>query len=192
MTKILTTISVLINYIILYYNRVQIGSNIRIRGFFSLKKAPGTNVTIGSDFTLLSGNMYNAIGRNIKSCLRIDKGAELKIGDNCGFSCVTIWAKKGIHIGNNVKIGADSILIDSDMHSLDYLQRRDISTDSANARSAMIVLEDDVFIGTRCIITKGVVIGRKSIIAAGSVVSKSVPENEIWGGNPARFLKKIY
>lgn len=108
MSKILAIISELINYLILYQNKVQMGSNIKIRGLFSLKKAPGTNVTIGNDFTLLSGNMYNAIGRNIKSCLRIDKGAELRIGNNCGFSCVTIWTKKGIHIGNNVKIGADT------------------------------------------------------------------------------------
>jgi acetyltransferase-like isoleucine patch superfamily enzyme len=48
-----------------------------------------------------------------------------------------------------------------------------------------------VFIGARCIILKGVTIGEKSIVAAGSVVTKNIPEGEVWGGNPAKFIKKI-
>lgn len=187
----LTAIYVLMNYIILKINKVETGSHIRIRGPFSLKKSHTAKMVLGSNFTLLSGNMYNAIGRNIQSCLRIDHQAELIIGDNCGFSCVTIWSKKSILIGNNVKVGADTIIIDSDMHSLNYIQRRNLSTDSINAKSASIIISDDVFIGTRCIINKGVVIGKNSIVAAGSVVSKNIPENEIWGGNPAKFIKSI-
>ena len=48
-----------------------------------------------------------------------------------------------------------------------------------------------MFIGTSCIIGKGVTIGENSVIAAGSVVVKNVPSNEIWGGNPAKFIRKI-
>ena len=54
-----------------------------------------------------------------------------------------------------------------------------------------IELGDDVFIGVNSIVTKGVTIGDRSIIAAGSIVVKSIPNDEIWGGNPAKFLKKI-
>ena len=48
-----------------------------------------------------------------------------------------------------------------------------------------------VFIGTRGIINKGVSIGEGAIIAAGSVVVKDIPSWEVWGGNPARFIKKL-
>lgn len=57
--------------------------------------------------------------------------------------------------------------------------------------SKPITVEDDVFVGANCIIGKGVTIGARSIIAAGSVVVKSIPKDEIWGGNPTRFIRKI-
>ena len=106
-------------------------------------------------------------------------------------SNVSLWAKTNIKIGNNVKIGADCLLFDSDMHSLDFIKRRKPSTDAINAKSLVIIIEDDVFIGTRSIICKGVTIGERSIVASGSVVVKSIPADEIWGGNPAKFIKRI-
>ena len=54
-----------------------------------------------------------------------------------------------------------------------------------------VVIEDDVFVGTHCIICKGVRIGNRSIVAAGSVVVKDIPNGEVWGGNPAKFIRKI-
>ena len=48
----------------------------------------------------------------------------------------------------------------------------------------------DAFIGARSIICNAVTIGENSIIGAGSVVTKDIPANEIWAGNPARFIKK--
>ena len=57
-------------------------------------------------------------------------------------------------------------------------------------KTSPIVIEDDVFIGANSIICKGVHIGARSIIAAGSVVVKDIPRDEVWGGNPARFIRK--
>lgn len=57
--------------------------------------------------------------------------------------------------------------------------------------SAPVIIEDNAFIGARSIILKGVTIGANSIIGAGSVVTKSIPANEIWAGNPAKFIRKI-
>lgn len=55
-----------------------------------------------------------------------------------------------------------------------------------------IIVEDDVWIGLQSIIMSGVTIGRGSIIAAGSVVTKSIPEFSIVGGNPAKFIKNRF
>ena len=52
-----------------------------------------------------------------------------------------------------------------------------------------VIIEDDVWIGTRAIILPGTRIGKGSIIGAGSVVTKDVPQYSIVGGNPARILK---
>ena len=54
-----------------------------------------------------------------------------------------------------------------------------------------VKIEDNAFVGARSMILRGITIGKYSIIGAGSVVTKSVPENEIWAGNPARFVRKI-
>ena len=62
--------------------------------------------------------------------------------------------------------------------------------DQNDAQSASIVIEDDVFVGTRCIILKGVKIGARSIIAAGSVVTKSIPADCIAGGNPCQIIRR--
>ena len=52
------------------------------------------------------------------------------------------------------------------------------------------VIGDDVWIGVNVVILRGVRIGDGAVIAAGAVVAKDVPENEIWGGVPARFIRK--
>ena len=90
----------------------------------------------------------------------------------------------------HVKIGGGTRISDSNHHSLDYKIRR-TSRDCKLAKSAPVIIGDDVFIGANCYIGKGVTIGDRSIVAAGSVVVKSIPADEIWGGNPAIFIKKI-
>ena len=80
-------------------------------------------------------------------------------------------------------------LIDTDAHNMDYLSRREQCTDWG--ATAPIVIEDDAFIGMNCIILKGVTIGSRSIIAAGSVVTRSIPADCIAGGNPARVIRNL-
>ena len=72
---------------------------------------------------------------------------------------------------------------------MNYIIRRGQNTDWGI--SSPIVIEDDVFIGVNCIILKGVTIGARSIIAAGSVVTKSIPADCIAGGNPAKVIRLL-
>ena len=88
-----------------------------------------------------------------------------------------------------VKLGADVVLLDNDSHSLDYMKRRNPKTDKV--ASAPIEIEDDVLIGARTVVLKGVKIGARTIIGAGSVVTKDIPEDCIAAGNPCRVIKKV-
>lgn len=80
-------------------------------------------------------------------------------------------------------------MIDTDSHSLDYMSRREFRRD--NGVTKPIIIEDDVLIGMSSIILKGVRIWARSIIGAGSVVTKSAPPDSIVGGNPAKVIRKI-
>ncbi len=53
-----------------------------------------------------------------------------------------------------------------------------------------VTIGENVWIGAKCLILKGVTIGNNAVIAAGSVVTRSVPENTLVGGNPARVIKR--
>jgi len=67
--------------------------------------------------------------------------------------------------------------------------KRDILIRNQKVSTEPIIVGEDVWLGSGCIITQGVTIGKGSVIAAGSVVVKSIPENEVWGGS-CPFYKK--
>lgn len=169
---------------------VEHGNRVRLRGHIGLQIGGG-KMTIGNDFQVSSGTMSNAMGRNIKSCIRVGKNGVLTIGNNVGMSSMTLWCNDSITIGNNVKVGAMTIITDNDAHAMDPVLRANPKTDAINAKHAPVVIKDNAFIGAMCFIGKGVTIGENSIVGAGSVVTKSIPDNEIWAGNPAKFIKKL-
>ena len=113
--------------------------------------------------------------------------ARLDFGDDVGISGASISASESITIGHRVLIGSGALITDSDAHPLNPSEREDHS----NTAVAPVVIEDDVFIGARSIILKGVTIGRGSVIGAGSVVSKDIPANVVAAGNPCRVLKQL-
>ena len=81
--------------------------------------------------------------------------------------------------------------MDTNFHSIDWQERRRESEMVTNTKTSPVIIGDDVFIGARTIINKGITIGNRSIVAAGSVVVKNIPADEVWGGNPAKFIKKL-
>lgn len=132
-------------------------------------------------------NNYNDAGWFSRCSIWVRNNASLAIGDNTGFNGVLIYAMNSVTIGNNVKVGGGARIFDTDFHPLDYLKRRD---SLEGTKTAPVEIEDDVFIGANSIICKGVHIGARAIVAAGSVVVKDIPADEVWGGNPAHFIRK--
>jgi len=116
----------------------------------------------------------------------------LEIKDGVGISNSAIWCSDKITIEENVIIGGDCKIYDTDFHSLNKFDRLNSSFDKANTITKPVIIESDVFIGAHSTILKGIRIGSGSIIGACSVVSKSIPANEIWSGNPIKFIRKIY
>ena len=121
--------------------------------------------------------------------VNIDKGttfaSDLKLGEGSGIGA-NCSIPSGVTIGNHMMMGID-ILMFTNEHRHDRL---DIPM-GAQGRTEVepIIIGHDVWIGSRSLIMKGIHIGNGAIIAAGSVVTKDVPPYEIWGGNPARFLR---
>ncbi len=121
--------------------------------------------------------------------------ARLVIGDNVGMSGTRMWIHQCVTIGSNVKIGAGVLIMDTDCHEEDYRVRNgsmpSSSCDGQSVKSAPVSIEDDVWIGAHCIILKGVTIGARSIIGAGSVVTMDVPADSIAVGSPCRVVRKL-
>jgi len=101
---------------------------------------------------------------------------------------VAICEHKSITIGENVLIGPFVEIFDSNFHALEPDKRGSSPPEDADD----VIIENNVFIGSNAKIRKGVTIGRDSIIASGSIVTKDVPAGVIAGGNPARILKSLY
>lgn len=179
------------NRIMLWSADVNFGHNLRIYNRFYLKKYHGANFLIGDNFLLCSGESINPISRNAKGCIFLNTNSTLIVGNNVGMSSPCIWCDKSITIGNNVKIGALVTILDTDCHSLNYLDRRIESKANGLSNSKPVVIEDDVLIGAQSIVLKGVHIGARSIIGAGSVVTKDIPDDCIAVGNPCKVIRKI-
>ncbi len=121
--------------------------------------------------------------------VNIEKGArfgeDLKIGNGSGIGAYSN-IPGDVVIGENVMMGQECLMFTRNH------QMRDTSVpmkEQGMDVSRPIVIGDDVWIGARVIILPGVHIGRGAVIGAGAVVTKNVPDYEVWGGNPAHYLK---
>lgn len=108
-----------------------------------------------------------------------------------GISSTAIVCQDRVEIGNNVNIGGNVVIYDTDFHSLKPLDRLNREADVKGTKTKPVKIEDNAFIGAHSTILKGVTIGKNSIIGACSVVTKNIPDNEIWAGNPANFIREV-
>ncbi|WP_461133849.1 acyltransferase [Spirosoma lituiforme] len=173
-----------------YLNGVKHGDCLHALGSFRVNVALSGKFTIGDNFHFRSYSKYSDTGDNRPCKFLVGKNSNLNIGNNVAITAVTIVCHNYIIIGDNVKIGGGTTIFDTNFHSTDSSVRKSES-DLKLAIFSPIVIEEDVFIGTSCIICKGVIIGARSIVAAGSIVTRSIPRDQVWGGNPAKFIKEV-
>lgn len=185
----------LLNILFRIDDKISIGKNYIINGYVKLDIKG--KVIIGQNFIFDSGS-FNPFCSNVKGSISVSKDALLEVGDNVGMSSSSIICEKEIRIGNNVNVGACTLITDTDEHPIDYrMRRRDASMHytseqlKSGTRVSPIVIEDDVWIGANVIILKGVTIGARSVIGAGSVVAKSIPADCVAVGNPCVVVKRL-
>lgn len=155
------------------------------------KHLPATNSRIPLGGFIRKCRSYIA-SKAIAQCgknVNIEKGAEfgngeITLGNNSGIG-VNCRVGKGTHIGDNVMMGPDVVILTSNHNYI----RVDIPMNEQGYSFHPVYIGDDVWIGTRVIILPGVKIGNGAIVAAGAVVTKDVPDFAIVGGCPARVIK---
>lgn len=176
------------DYIFFSLQGVESHSSWRIWGLPILQLHQRGGFQAGRNLILCSRSQDNSLGVIQPVVIKtVTANARIAVGENVGISGSTLSARLGIRIGNNVLIGSGSIITDTDSHPLDHKNRNDASL----IKSKEVEIGDNVFIGARSIILKGVKIGAGTVIGAGSVLSSSTEENAIYAGNPAKFIRKL-
>jgi acetyltransferase-like isoleucine patch superfamily enzyme len=149
-------------------NRLTFNDAGEVRALFSEligKKVDDSFVLIPPFYT--TGGVEISVGRNVF------------VNQNC-----TFYDLGGLDIADDVMIGPNVTIVTSG-HPIEPSQRR------ASVIAKPIVIERNVWIAAGATIIGGVTIGENSVVAAGSVVTKDVPQNTLVGGNPARVLRSI-
>lgn len=145
-------------------------------------------VEIGNNVSINSGYKYNPIGGQGRTLLITHRQGWIVIGNNVGISNSAIVAVERVEIHDDVRIGGSCKIYDNDFHSLNFEYR--MARLDTHIRSSPVIIKRGAFVGAHSIILKGVTIGERSVIGAGSVVTKSIPNGEMWAGNPARYIGK--
>ena len=185
---ILNKISKVCIYIFVFKRKIELRSFNSI-GIPDFTIAPHGEIVNDGYIEMINTAKRSTLGKANRCKITVYDNAILHFYGKIGISNATIIATKKIEIGSNVMIGGGVTIIDTDFHSLDYSNWFS-TNDQLLMNREPVKIGNNVFLGMDSIILKGVTIGDGAVIAAGAVVSKDVPQNEIWGGNPARFIKR--
>jgi acetyltransferase-like isoleucine patch superfamily enzyme len=165
------------------------GRGWRFYGVPILQKHRRSTLLIGDGLQLRSTPQSNALGPFHPVILSTRRaGARLVIGRGFGMTGGTICAEESIIIGDDVWVGGNCTITDTDFHPLRLEDRLARPLDGA---TAPVQIEDGVFVGMQSLILKGVTIGARSVIGAGSVVTRDIPPGVIAAGNPARVIRPL-
>lgn len=134
------------------------------------------------------GKIFGSIGKKVwvEPPFNVDYGSNIKVGDNfySNFNA-TILDCSIVDIGKNVKLGPN-VTITTASHPLDVEQRI-----NGKEMAYPVIIKDNVWIAANAVILPGVTIGKNSVVAAGAVVSRDVPDNVVVGGVPAKVIRHI-
>lgn len=172
-------------HLICYLKGVKIGEKVIFNGLPDIRRYPESKIIIGNNCLLNSAKNSVVFGLR-KPCTfaTLNKNSEIIIGNNVGLAGVIIVSASKIELCNNVMMGANCMILDTDLHNPD--QNKRLLGDTGPSRP--ILIRDNVFIGANCHILKGVTIGENSIIGINSVVLNSIPKNSIAIGNPCKLV----
>lgn len=186
---VLVVISNLINYIIFFASGIIVGRGLKTCGIVTCLNYTGKGkIVLGNSVSINSCRIADPIGGDVKTLLLTYQGGKIEIGNHVGISNSSLCAYQKIRIEDDVCIGAGCKIYDTDFHSINPLERLNENT---NIKKEPVLIKKNAFIGAHCIILKGVTIGENAVVAAGAVVSRDIPDGEVWGGNPAHYIKKV-
>ncbi len=169
---------------------IQVGQHLSLHGVPIITRYPGSVVTLGDRVNLCSSSRFTALGVARPVILRtLRTGATLAIGTDSGLSGTTICAARSVRIGERCLFGADVMITDTDFHPIAYEGRRYRS--ELDAQAEPVEIGDDVFVGARAIILRGVTVGEGSVVGAGSIVTRDIPAYSVCAGNPARVIRSL-
>ena len=175
--------------------KVEYGKNLLLKGMPVIFNKGGAKLKIGDNVTIKSSFLSNLVGLYSRTIIVTRApGVEITIGNNVGISGATIYARKGITIGDNTCIGGNCKILDNDFHPIDTEDRFRLLVDVHGGDSELVPSKEikigkNCFIGCNSIILKGTVLGDSCVVGAGAVVSGKFEDNCVIAGNP-NFAKR--
>ena len=162
-------------------NNIHYGNNTYGNKFFVQNKG---NLRLGNDVYL---NSFPNGSSFVAALNTYYPESLISVGYNCRLNGTLINCNENVTIRNDCMFGPGTIIVDNDSHrtSIDYFKRR------KKPVSKSILIDENVWVGMNCIILKGIHIGKNAIIAFGSVLTKDVPTNTLFAGNPAKLIKNL-
>ena len=177
--------------------KVEYGKNLLLTGMPVIFNKGGAKLKIGDNVTIKSSFLSNLVGLYSRTIIVTRApGVEITIGNNVGISGATIYARKGITIGDNTCIGGNCKILDNDFHPIDTEDRFRLLVDVHGGDSELVPSKEikigkNCFIGCNSIILKGTVLGDSCVVGAGAVVSGKFEDNCVIAGNPARVIRRL-
>ena len=177
--------------------KVKYGKGLLLKGVPVIFNKKGAELTIGNNVTVKSSFLSNLVGLYSRTIIVTRApGAYIRIGDNVGMSGVTIYARKGIEIGEHTAIGGNTKILDNDFHPIEAETRNKLLADKNGGDSDLvpskpIKIGKNCFIGCNAIILKGTELGDGCVVGAGAVVSGKFEAGSVIVGNPARCIRKV-